>query len=404
MPSLFIIQIQLGIIKLSLMRVFISTGEVSGDLQGAMLIDALQKQARAREIDLEIVALGGDRMAAAGAKVIANTTTVSSVGFLEALPFILPTLKIQQKTKYYLKNNPPDIVVLIDYPGSNLIIGNYIRQNFPHLPIIYYIAPQDWAVPMLGNAPKIAKIVDKLLAIFPEEANYYKQKNIDVTWVGHPLIDRFETSVDRAKARHILGIESEKIIIALLPASRQQEIKYLLPVICQAAKNIQEKLPQVHFLIPVSLNIYRQAIADAVKTYNLSATILEEKTLEAIAAADLAITKSGTVNLEIALLNVPQVVLYRINPFTAWVARNLLKFSIPLMSPPNLIVKKKIVPELQQEEATAARISQESLDLLENKLKREQMLADYQHMRSLLGEVGVCDRAAIEILQLITKK
>ena len=386
------------------MRVFISTGEVSGDLQGAMLIDALQKQAIARGIDLEIVALGGDLMAEAGAKVIAKTTTVSSVGFLEALPFILPTLKIQQKTKYYLKNNPPDIVVLIDYPGSNLIIGNYIHQNFPSIPIIYYIAPQDWAVPMLGNAPKIAKIANKLLAIFPEEANYYRQKNIDVTWVGHPLIDRFETSVDREKARHLLGIESEKIIIALLPASRQQEITYLLPVICQAAKNIQEKLPQVHFLIPVSLNIYRQAIADAVKTYNLSATILEGKTLEAIAAADLAITKSGTVNLEIALLNVPQVVLYRINPFTAWVARNLLKFSIPLMSPPNLIVKKKIVPELQQEEATAARIMKESLDLLDNNLKREQILADYQQMRSLMGEVGVCDRAAIEILQLTNKK
>ncbi|MGK7934459.1 MAG: lipid-A-disaccharide synthase [Xenococcaceae cyanobacterium] len=386
------------------MRVFISTGEVSGDLQGAMLINALQKQAIARGIDLEIVALGGDLMAEAGAKVIANTTTVSSVGFLEALPFILPTLKIQQKTKYYLKNNPPDIVVLIDYPGSNLIIGNYIHQNFPSIPIIYYIAPQDWAVPMLGNAPKIAKIANKLLAIFPEEANYYRQKNIDVTWVGHPLIDRFETSVDREKARHLLGIESEKIIIALLPASRQQEITYLLPVICQAAKNIQEKLPQVHFLIPVSLNIYRQAIANAVKTYNLSATILEGKTLEAIAAADLAITKSGTVNLEIALLNVPQVVLYRINPFTAWVARNLLKFSIPLMSPPNLIVKKKIVPELQQEEATAARIMKESLDLLDNNLKREQILADYQQMRSLMGEVGVCDRAAIEILQLTNKK
>ena len=114
------------------MRVFISTGEVSGDLQGAMLIDALQKQAIARGIDLEIIALGGDRMAAAGAKVIAHTTTVSSVGFLEALPFILPTLKIQQKTKYYLKNNPPDIVVLIDYPGSNLMIGNYISRNFPN--------------------------------------------------------------------------------------------------------------------------------------------------------------------------------------------------------------------------------------------------------------------------------
>ena len=382
------------------MRIFISTGEVSGDLQGAMLIDALQKQAREREIYLEITALGGDRMAAAGAKIIGNTTKISSVGFLEAIPFILPTLKIQNKTKDYLKNNPPDIVILIDYPGSNLIIGNYIRKNFSHIPIIYYIAPQDWAAPMLGNATKIAKIADKLLAIFPEEANYYRQKNIDVTWVGHPLIDKFETSLDRKTARNLLDIETEKTIITLLPASRQQEIKYLLPVICQAAKNIQKKLPSVHFLIPISLSSYCKAIANAVKTYNLSATILEGKTYEAIAAADLAISKSGTVNLEIALLNVPQVVLYRINPLTAWVARNLLKFSIPLMSPPNLVVNKEIVPELQQEEATAARVTQESLDLLENKRKREQMLADYQQMRSLLGEVGVCDRVANEILQM----
>ena len=383
------------------MRIFISTGEVSGDLQGAMLIEALQKQASAREIDLEIVALGGDRMAAAGAKILAKTTTIGSVGFLEALPFIIPTLKIQNQTKRYLQNNPLDVVVLIDYPGSNLIIGNYVRKYLPQIPIIYYIAPQDWAVPMLGNAPKIAKIVTKLLAIFPEEANYFKQKNIDVTWVGHPLIDRMKTPLERETARRLLNITPEKTIVTLLPVSRHQELKYLLPVICQAARELQAKLPDIHYLIPVSLDIYRQAIADAVKTYNLSATILEGKTREAIAAADLAIAKSGTVNLETALLNIPQVVLYRINPLTAWVARNLLKISIPLMSPPNLIVQKKIVPELQQEEATAERVVRESLELLENKAKRARVLADYQQMRSLIGEVGVCDRAATAILQTV---
>lgn len=385
------------------MQIFISAGEVSGDLQGAMLIEALQRQAISQNIDLEIVALGGDRMAAAGAKILANTSTIGSVGFLEALPLILPTLKIQNQTKRYLKNNHPDVVVLIDYPGSNVIIGTYVRKYFPKIPIVYYIAPQDWAVPMLGNAPKIAKIVDKLLAIFPEEANYFRQQNIDVTWVGHPLIDRIKTSLDRETARKLLNIPPEKTIITLLPASRQQEIKYLLPVICQAAKNIQTKLPQVHFLIPVSLNTYRQAIANAVQTYDLSATILEGNTHNAIAAADLAIAKSGTVNLEIALLNIPQVVLYRINPLTAWVASNILNFSVPLMSPPNLVVKQKIVPELQQQEATPERVTEESLALLANKAKIEQMLTEYQQMRSLLGELGVCDRAANEIMQIANK-
>ncbi len=385
------------------MRIFISTGEVSGDLQGAMLIDALKRQAGAKESDLEIVALGGDRMAAAGANLLADTTSIGSVGFLEALPFILPTLQIQNRAKNYLQQNPPDIAVLIDYPGPNLAIGNYIRQQLSQVPVLYYIAPQDWAVPMLGNAKKIARIVDKLLAIFPEEANYFRQQGIDVTWVGHPLLDRIETSPSRESARAGLRIEPDRQAIALLPASRLQELKYLLPVICQAAKEIQTKLPQVKFLIPVSLTIYRNAIEEAVKSYGLQATILEGKTLEAIAAADLAITKSGTVNLEIALLNVPQVVLYRINPFTAWIARKLLGFSVPLMSPPNLVVNREIVPEFQQEEATAANIAAESLEILFNRDKRAQILADYQQMRSLLGEVGVCDRAAKEILQIAAR-
>jgi lipid-A-disaccharide synthase len=386
------------------MRILISTGEVSGDLQGAMLIDALKRQAEAITSDVEIVALGGDRMAAAGANLLAHTTSIGSVGFLEALPFIVPTLQIQNRAKQYLRQNLPDIVILIDYPGPNLTIGSYLRQKLPQVPIVYYIAPQDWAVPMLGNAKKMARIVDRLLAIFPAEADYFREQGINVTWVGHPLLDRIEKSPSRENARACLGIEPDRQAIALLPASRPQELKYLLPVICEAAQTIQAKLPQVKFLIPVSLTIYRDVIKEAVKNYGLQATILEGKTLEAIAAADLAITKSGTVNLEIALLNVPQVVLYRIHPFTAWIARKMLGFSITLMSPPNLVVNREIIPEFQQEEATAANIAVESLDILLNRDKQAEILAGYQQMRSLLGEVGVCDRAAKEILQMAAQK
>jgi lipid-A-disaccharide synthase len=152
------------------------------------------------------------------------------------------------------------------------------------------------------------------------------------------------------------------------------------------------------------LSAYREAIVAAVKDYNLSATVLEGQTLEAIAAADLAITKSGTVNLEIALLNVPQVVFYKVNFFTSWIARKVLKFSIPFMSPPNLVVMRPIVPELLQEEATAERIVSESLELLFNRERREKILIDYQEMRKTLGEIGVCDRAACKIMQLTKLK
>lgn len=387
------------------MRIFISTGEVSGDLQGALLIEALKRQAQIIGVNLEIVALGGERMAAAGATILGDTTGIGSIGLFESLPFVLPTWLIQRRAQVYLKQYPPDILVLIDYLGPNLGIGSYARKYLPKVPIVYYIGPQDWVwSPNPLSTKKIIEITDELLAIFPGEARYFQNKGANVTWVGHPLLDRMQAAPTREKARSALGIKPEEIAIALLPASRQQEIKYLLPVICQAAKQIQEKLPQVHFWIPVSLSAYREAIVAAVKDYNLSATVLEGQTLEAIAAADLAITKSGTVNLEIALLNVPQVVFYKVNFFTSWIARKVLKFSIPFMSPPNLVVMRPIVPELLQEEATAERIVSESLELLFNRERREKILIDYQEMRKTLGEIGVCDRAACKIMQLTKLK
>ena len=181
------------------MKIFISTGEVSGDLQGAMLVKSLYEIAASRNIDLEVVGLGGDRMKTAGAKILADTAAIGSMGFVEAIPFILPTIKIQNLTKKYFHQNPPDVLVLIDYPASNLALSSYVKQHLPHIPVVYYIAPQDWAVPMLNNTPKIAKVVDKILAIFPAEAEYFKSKGIDVTWVGHPLLDRMQQAPDKSK-------------------------------------------------------------------------------------------------------------------------------------------------------------------------------------------------------------
>src|SRR4028118_2415432 len=129
---------------MTLKTIFISTGEVSGDLQGALLIDGLKRQAQAAGIELEIVALGGSRMAKAGATLLGNTSGIGSVGLLESLPFVLPTLTIQRRAKQYLQQHPPDVVVLIDYMGPNLSIGSFIRRQLPQVPVIYYIAPQDW--------------------------------------------------------------------------------------------------------------------------------------------------------------------------------------------------------------------------------------------------------------------
>jgi lipid-A-disaccharide synthase len=386
------------------MRIFISTGEVSGDLQGSLLIAAIQRQAAVAGWELEIVALGGERMAAAGAKILGNTSGIGSMGLLESLPYVLPTLLVQRKAIAYLKQNPPDLVLLIDYMGPNLGIGTYMQKNLPDVPVVYYIAPQEWVWSMsLRNTSRIVSFTDKLLAIFPEEARYYQENGANVSWVGHPLIDRMQDAPNRQAARAKLGIPPEQIAIALLPASRHQELKYLLPVIFQAAQTIQAKLPEVHFWIPLSLESFRQPIAAAIQSYGLRATIVSGQQKEVFAAADFAITKSGTVNLELALLNVPQVVVYRLNPITVWIARKILKGSIPFASPVNLVVMKEIVPELLQEDATPENITQATIEILLNPERRQQTLTDYAQMRQSLGEIGVCDRAAQEILQMLNK-
>ena len=421
--------------------IFISTGEVSGDLQGAMLVDALKRQAPGMDLELEIVALGGDKMAQAGATLLGNTTGIGSIGLLESLPFVLPTLQVQRRAKQYLRQHPPDLVVLIDYMGPNLGIGRFMRRWLPQIPIVYYIAPQEWVWSARSIVPRdtmtIVQMTDQLLAIFPEEARFFEKRGASVSWVGHPLVDRMQLSPTREEARKRLGIKPEELAIALVPASRRQELKYMMPIVFEAAKQLQSQLlkdtespiiqiinpkskignpkseirqiinpkskiqnpksPTPLFWIPLSLEAYRKPIEAAIQHYGLQANLVVGKTQEVLAAADLAIAKSGTVNLELALLNVPQVVLYRVSALTYWIGQ-VLKFSIPFMSPPNLVVMRSIVPELLQEQATPENIVKEALELLYNPNRRQQILTDYQEMRQLLGEVGVCDRAANEII------
>lgn len=384
------------------MRIFISTGEVSGDLQGALLIEALLRQAAADNTQLDIVALGGEKMEQAGATLIANTSKIASFGLLEAIPYILPTLQIQQKATQYLKRNPPDLLVLIDYMGPNLAIGKYVRRHLPNVPIVYYIAPQVWVSSLTAkDTQQIINVSNKLLAIFPAEARYFEKHKANVTWVGHPLLDRMQEFESREVARQKLGIASDVTNIALLPASRPQELKYLLPVMFETAQTLQEKLGNVHFWIPLSLSIYRDKIEKAIQKYNLQATVVSGQQKEVLAAADLAITKCGTVNLELALLNVPQVVLYRLSPFTYWVATKILKVTFDYASPVNLVAMKEIVPEFIQARATKENLVQAAMELLLNSERKKLLQKDYQEMRALLGEVGVCNKAAKEILELL---
>ena len=382
-------------------RVFISTGEVSGDWHGAILIEGLRERAALRGIELEIVGLGGDRMAATGIKVLGNTVGIGSIGIVEALPYVLPTLKVQRDAKQWLKTAPPDVVVLIDYMIPNQSMGHYAKHTLK-IPVIYYIAPQEWVWSYNDkNTRAIADFTDKLLAIFPQEAIFYEKQGTNVQWVGHPFVDLMARIPDRMEARKQLGIADDDLVVTLLPASRTQELRSVMPIILAAAKIIQTKLPHVKFWLPLSLERYRPEVEKLLEEYDIKATIISAKSQIAISAADLVLSKSGTVNLETALLNVPQVILYRVSNVTAWIARHLLKLKLPFISPVNLVNMESVVPEFVQTDAIPEAIAECALDLLINPQARQTMLDGYSRVRESLGEKGAINRVADSILDYL---
>lgn len=380
-------------------RLLISTGEVSGDLQGSLLIQALIPLAQQRGIELEILALGGDRMAAAGATLLAHTSRLGAIGFFESLPYVAPMLSTMRRVRAALAQQPPDLVVLIDYPGVNVGFARYLKQQF-NCPIIYYIAPQEWAWALSAHTTQqIVKWVDEILAIFPKEAEHYAKFGAKTTWVGHPFVDQIAQAHSREQARESLGITAAQTAIALLPASRPQELKQIWPVIARAAQHLQAQNPQIHFWIPVALESYRAFFLEQICAYGLRATLTQDSQLT-IAAADLAIGKSGTANLEAALLNVPQIVLYRLHPISGWFYGTLLRFKVPYISPVNLIPMQAIVPELLQDQATPGAIITLAQTLLDTEDARTAMLNQYQLLRKSLGEPGVLKRVANTVLDV----
>ncbi len=382
-------------------KIFIHTGEVSGDLQGGLLAEALNRQAKKRGIKIEVTGVGGHQMEAAGTKVLVNTLKLSAIGILEALPYYLKGRGLQKQVQQYLLNNPPDLMVLLDYKGPNLAVGKFVRKHLPNVSMVYYIAPQEWVF-ATPSTQAIVSVCDKLLAIFPEEAAYYQQAGANVEWVGHPLVDTLAEPIAKSTARSVLKISAEAQIITLLPASRQQELRYIMPVMFEAAARIQYRQPKVRFLIPVSLPDFRDEIELAAKSYDLNARLIDKANgQQAIAAADVVINKSGTANLEVALMNVPQIVMYRLSDLTAIVAKYVVRFTGDYVSPVNLMENQPIVPEFLQWAATPEAIGDAALELLLDQEKRQKMIAGYAQMKQAMGEPGVCDRAASEILDML---
>ena len=385
-------------------KIFISTGEVSGDLHGSLLANALFNEAEKRSVDLEICGLGGERMRKEGVKILQDTTSISAIGIWEALPLIIPTIKIQKKFYKSLKNLSPNCLVLIDYMGPNIKIGRKLKSEKNKIPIYYYIAPQEWAWRVGNNSTTdLISFSDRIFAIFKQEANFYKKRGGNVLWIGHPMIDLIKKIPTKKDSRKILKLRANENILLIMPASRPQELRYVLPVFMQVARKLQQKYPSLIVYIPSCREVFDSKFKLALDNFKVKGKVISQTDIEELkthiySLTKLALCKSGTVNMELALYGLPQIVGYRVSRVTAFIAKKILNFKVRFISPVNLLVKKLIIPEFVQKDFEVKKIYEKACRILDRKSEKEKISKGYADLKKELGKEGVVKRAAEEII------
>ena len=388
-------------------KIFISTGEVSGDLHGGLLSKALFDEARKLSINLEIYGLGGEKMKNQGVQIFQDTTSISAIGIWEALPLIIPMMRIQKKFYQSIKKYRPNCLILIDYMGPNIKIGMKLKKSRSNIPIYYYIAPQEWAWRVGNNSTtNLINFSDKIFAIFKQEASFYKRRGGNVFWVGHPMIDLTKKLPSKKDSRTILKLRASQNILLLMPASRPQELRYILPTYLKTAKKLQLRYPSLVIYIPSCRKVFDKKFREGLEKYKIKGTVISQKDDSELmpyvySLTKLALCKSGTVNMELALYGIPQIVGYRVSRVTAFIAKKILNFKVKFISPVNLLLKKSVVPEFVQKNFNENKIFYKACRLLDLSSEKARIKKGYTLLKKELGEEGVVKRAAKEIINSI---
>jgi len=363
------------------MRYYIIAGEASGDLHGGNLIKAIHRADNAATIRC----WGGDRMEAAGATVAKHYRDLAFMGFIEVLAHLRTILGNIAYCKKDIHDFKPDVLVLIDYPGFNLRIAEWAKKQ--GIRIVYYISPQVWAWKE-KRVVQIKRDVDKMLVILPFEQEFYNKWDYPVTYVGHPLTEVIKEEITQVPVR---PLATEKPIVALLPGSRAQEIKAKLPVMLE----MTDRFPEYRFVIAQAPSqpdeLYMQLIAGK------KAELVKGDTYNLLRQAKAALVTSGTATLETALFGVPQVVCYKGNPLSYWLAKKLIK--VKYISLVNLIMDEPVVTELIQNDFNPPRLSAELDKLLNGGHALETLKTKYATLWHKLGSKQASVNAAAIIVQ-----
>ncbi len=373
-------------------RVMIVAGEASGDLHGASLVECLRRQAP----HLLFSGMGGLRMRAAGVHLLADAGETAVVGITELWEKRRVLRTALQTLRSHLKAARPALVICIDFPDFNLLLARTAHRL--HIPVCYFISPQVWAW-RRGRVRTIRRVVRKMLVLFPFEESLYKSAGVDVTFVGHPLLDALAAVPSRERCREALGVPGGATVLGLLPGSRAAEIRRHLPLLLEAAGKVRAEESGIAVLVGLGDTADRAAAEALVAAAGFPATVFHGRTPEVMRAADFLLAVSGTVTLEAAIVGTPMLITYRVGPISAWVARLLIR--VPFVGLPNLVAGEAVVPELLQHDAAPQRLAAVALEILRSPDRQSQMRAALAEVRRRLGQAGAVDRAAREILALL---
>lgn len=359
-------------------------GEASGDLHGARLLSELRR----RIPGLVPFGLGGDEMRAAGLDAVAHSSEISVVGITEVLKVLPRAREIFASLLKEVERRRPKLAVLVDFPDFNLRLAKELKSR--GVEVVYYISPQVWAW-RRGRVKTIARIVDRMLVLFPFEVGFYRGHGVDVVHVGHPLVDEVPV-LPQAWETPSKG----PFRVALLPGSRVSEVEALLPTLLEAVRKLAGRLPVEAHLIKAP-TISRDLLEEHVQLSGLPVVIVEEDRFAVIADSHLALCASGTATLEVGLLGTPMIMVYRLASWTYLLAKLLVR--LPYVSLVNLVSERRVVPELIQGEANPERIADEAERLLTDTGARDEMRAGLAGLRPRLGESGASGRAADAVLE-----
>ncbi|NDE11845.1 MAG: lipid-A-disaccharide synthase [Chitinophagia bacterium] len=365
------------------MKYYIIAGEASGDLHGSNLIHELKLLDKSAQIRC----WGGDKMQYAGATLVKHYSELAFMGFIEVLKNIRTIFKNLANCKADILQYQPDVLVLIDYPGFNLRIASWAKQN--NFRVIYYISPQVWAWKE-SRVRGIKKNVDKMLVILPFEKDFYKKWDFEVEYVGHPLVKvvddykfshpDLETANDKNRMG-VIALKSRQSIVAILPGSRKQEILKKLPIMLSVAKHF----PEYHFVVAKAPGIEDDFYQSLLSPYQNVSSVTNQ-TYELLRVAKAALVTSGTATLETALFGVPEVVCYKGSAVSFQIAKWLI--TIQYICLVNLIMKKEVVKELIQEQLTENNLTKELKKILHDSDKQSKMKEDYVALKNLLSQGG----------------